>query len=134
MAVARGQVPQDGRWSWHDLLAKAAETLTYAFEKSDAVERWGHGSGMSLRVLAERVMGSNCMMMGSYDIDDHETRAAFKAADKLYRKVRGGRMRQLVDGGRRLASEAAQLFSDVGGQWPWQKLIRKMPEVHRGYL
>ena len=39
LAVRRGAVPSV--WSWPDLLRTAATLLPYAFEKSDAQEKYG---------------------------------------------------------------------------------------------
>jgi hypothetical protein len=65
LANRRGVIPKD--WDWAAFLKVAARFAGYAFEKSDAQERWGSENffnamtgGRSLRYTAEQVYGSRC--------------------------------------------------------------------------
>jgi hypothetical protein len=64
LAKRRKVVPAD--WNWPAFLLKAAEHVGYAFEKSDAQERWGSENvfaaftgGRSLRHMGEIVYGAS---------------------------------------------------------------------------
>ena len=48
-------IPQN--WNWAAFLKAAGKWAGFAFEKSDATERWGPMAGMALRIAAERVYG-----------------------------------------------------------------------------
>lgn len=66
LAARRGVVPR--AWPWADFLKVAAQFAPFAFENSDAQERWGSenvitvlSGGRSLRFTAEKVYGSGAM-------------------------------------------------------------------------
>ena len=65
LAVENGVIPPG--WSWSAFLTKAANHLRYAFEKSDAQQKYGAENvfqammgGRSLRHTGEVVYGSSC--------------------------------------------------------------------------
>jgi hypothetical protein len=66
LAHRRGAVPP--AWPWADFLKVAAKFARFAFEKSDAQERWGSENvfsaamgGRSLRYTGELIYGSSMM-------------------------------------------------------------------------
>jgi hypothetical protein len=93
-------------------LKKAGELLPYAFEKSDAKEKWGGENvfsammgGRSLRYTGEKVYGTSAMEMG------------MSSGGQAYERVSGeveGNWRQLVRSG--------EVFGDVGGVALWKGL------------
>lgn len=110
MAVAHGVIPSKG-WDWAALLAAAARQLPHAFEKADAIKKYGGenyfqgslGGGRSLRYTAERVIGHNLHGEG-----------------KLSEKMRLQKMQERVVGKwDRLRDASGDVFDDVGGPGPW---------------
>lgn len=78
LARLAGAIPE--RWDWPAFLAHAAPMLRFAFEKSDAQEKYGGeniftaalpGGGRSLRFTAEAIYGSSCMAGGRQTVE-HE--------------------------------------------------------------
>ena len=76
LAKRRGVVPDN--WDWSSFLANAAKHVMFAFEKSDAQERWGSENvfaammgGRSLRYTASVVYGRG-PMFGEEPTDDME--------------------------------------------------------------
>lgn len=71
LAVLAHVVPQP--WDWKACLEKAKKLLGFAFEKSDAQEKYGSENvfsvlmgGRSLRATAEQVYGRSCMNGADY--------------------------------------------------------------------
>lgn len=138
LAVAHGVVPQGGQgqgssWDWAAFLRTAAGLLPYAFEKSDAQEKWGGENvfaaamgGRSLRLTAETVMGSSCMGYGGFGGGEDEDEEG-EEAEELYDVVRYRLGELLAAAGHGSeGSEAAALFADVGGAAPWRQLVRSL--------
>lgn len=120
LAVKHKAIPPG--WSWDKLLTKAAELLPYAFEKSDAKEKWGGENifsalmgGRSLRYMGEVVYG--CSMTASVGMSRESDDSA--ALEELNEKVLG-QWRTLVSGA------GSELFEDVGGVQAWKKLHSKL--------
>jgi len=119
LAVKHKAIPPG--WSWDKLLAKAAELLPYAFEKSDAKEKWGRENifsalmgGRSLRYMGEVVYG--CSMTASIGMGGESDSVALQ---ELNEQVLG-QWRALVSGA------GSELFDDVGGVQAWKKLHSKL--------
>lgn len=112
LAVMHSVVPPG--WSWSKFLTAAAKLLPYAFEKSDAQEKWGGENvfaaamgGRSLRYTGEVVYGSSTMGGGEQP----------QEARELHRQVMG-HWGVLVSG----SPEGEAVFADVGGVAAWRKL------------
>ena len=119
LAIRNRAVPDP--FDWVEALAVAADLIPYAFEKSDAQEKYGSENffapqmgGRSLRYTGATIYGYG--PDGAYhgeELDDiirNETRLACKAAPIPDRP-------DAVD----LAFDAAY-FADVGGVEPWRRL------------
>ncbi|KAI7839144.1 hypothetical protein COHA_007147 [Chlorella ohadii] len=124
MAVANGVVPPG--WDWARFLQVSAGLLPYAFEKSDAKEKWGGENvfaammgGRSLRATAEVVLGSSCMHGAEPDT------AALEVQERLFDQI-DGRLGQLLGSGAsaQQKQEAAELLADVGGPAAWRTLLQ----------
>ena len=118
LAIRNRAVPDP--FDWVEALAVAADLIPYAFEKSDAQEKYGSENffapqmgGRSLRYTGATIYGYG--PDGAYhgeELDDiirNETRLARKAAPTD--------LSDAVD----LAFDAAY-FADVGGVEPWRRL------------
>lgn len=55
LAKRSNTLPQN--WNWSAFLKAAGKWAGFAFEKSDATDRWGPMAGMALRIAAERIYG-----------------------------------------------------------------------------
>lgn len=122
LAVKSNVIPPG--WRWDTFLETATGLLPYAFEKSDAKEKWGGENvftammgGRSLRFTGEVVYGFSCMGPGGSSTEHTQVK----------RSVRG-KWKALVDG-----EGAADLFADVGGAEAWKKLHSKLHIPHMGY-
>lgn len=110
LAVRREVIPTV--WNWEAFLHKAWQLLPYAFEKSDAQEKYGAENvfmgalgGRSLRLTAEMVYDSSCM---------------FGSEESLTSRTLRREMHQLLPGD--------DFFNDVGG-WPaWAGRLRLAPK------
>lgn len=117
LAVKHGVIPPN--WDWARFLKKAVELLPYAFEKSDAKEKWGGENvfsaamgGRSLRYIGEVVYGTSIMgAMGGAGIGKGDDGVAFEG---LSEEIEGN-WKQLVKGG-------GEVFNDVGGVAVWKQL------------
>jgi len=99
-------------WDWSACLSTAKNLIMYAFEKSDAIEKWGSKQPLCtimLRLLAESVCGS----LYHQSDDDVANR------NSLSDRIRGSY-------GSPIAFKDASLFEDVGGVQVWQTLYRQM--------
>lgn len=126
MAAAHGVVPRG--WDWARFLQAAAGLLPYAFEKSDAKDKWGGENvfaamlgGRSLRATAEAVLGSSCMSGAEQDP------AAGELQEQLLDEI-DGRLGELLarSAETQLQQEAAALLGDVGGAAPWRQLLQAL--------
>ena len=122
MAAHQGVIPPG--WDWHAFLSSLATgDLIYAFEKSDASEKWGGENvfqaflgGRSLRYTGETVYGLSCQEVAA---DEEEPPAL---AD--VRALVEGRWQALVRG-----RGSAALFGDVGGVVAWRALEAALPHI-----
>ena len=134
MAVVNGVVPPG--WDWSRFLQVSTGLLPYAFEKSDAKEKWGGENvfaammgGRSLRATAEVVLGSSCMHGADPDP------AALEVQERLIDQI-DGRLGQLLNSGAsaQAQQEAAELLADVGGPAPWRTLLQAVrSSVHDAF-
>ena len=110
LAVVNKVIPQG--FNFQKCLRKAAQLLNFAFEKSDAKDKWGgenvFSTRPSLRRTAELVYGSSCMVQSSYEAND-----AAAQQDAMEMAAR----RFLVD---------KTVCQDVGGQVIWKNLLRNL--------
>jgi hypothetical protein len=118
LAVQHKVIPP--AWDWPKFLKTAVGLLPYAFEKSDAQEKWGGENvftamtgGRSLRFTGEVFYGSSIRGAagggGVAGGGDHGK--AFKTLSKQVE----GKWKQLVKGG-------GDMFADVGGVALWKQL------------
>ena len=117
-----GAIPVNIGWDWVVCLDKFGHLLNYAFEKSDAGDKYGRENvfsammgGRSLRFTAECIYGSSAVA-GSDGItgNDHRPTLAELA-----------RLQSLVDSGMEWNSNNP-LFKDVGGFDVWKRLLSKL--------
>ena len=119
LAARHGVIPPS--WDWSAFLKAAANHVCYAFEKSDAKERWGGENvfaaqmgGRSLRCTAEHVYKSSCMDQST---SDEEAQAH---AD--------------------CASPPAAVLDTIGGDEAWRQFLvdltskRSGAHVHVGHM
>ncbi|PRW32888.1 tRNA pseudouridine synthase [Chlorella sorokiniana] len=116
LAVANGVVPQQ-HWDWGKFLRIAADLLPYAFEKSDASDKWGGENifaaamgGRSLRATAEVVFGSG--LSSHCGPSEAEQDLIYRIQDQLHELLAG-------------QGEGPAMFADVGGQAVWRKLLKR---------
>ena len=116
LAVRRGILPSNhSEFSFENCLMKAAQLLGFAFEKSDAQEKWGGenvfsalGGKPSLRLIAELIYGSSCMG------------GIFDESDELYDEVEE-EVEDMVDD-RKFKNTHGCVFEEVGGKNLWINL------------
>jgi hypothetical protein len=117
LAAARRAVPAG--WDWAGVCAQAASLLPYAFEKSDAQEKWGGENvfaaamgGRSLRATAEAVLGSSCTSQDDPSDEEFELMEQLQEAgwERLVRDGRG-------------AGAGGGVFGAVGGVAAWRELM-----------
>jgi hypothetical protein len=111
LAAQHEVVPAD--WPWTDFLKVAVKFCVFAFEKSDAQERWGSESafaalmgGRSLRATAELVYGSSCQQIGRTE----EVRKLSQELDKY----------------RSLDAMPAELLNKIGGRDVWKTFMQNL--------
>eukprot|EP00962_Isochrysis_galbana_P054609 scaffold26215_cov107-Isochrysis_galbana.AAC.6 len=125
LAVRHGVTPQDGAWSWAELLQRAGgkdehgrAPLQCAFEKSDAKEKYGSENvfsvmtgGRSLRATAEVVFGSGTQesLMGM-----------------------SPPCRALFDRAAAFEAQEDEFYAEVGGREAWEGLASDLGEVGLG--
>ncbi|KAG2430746.1 hypothetical protein HYH02_013585 [Chlamydomonas schloesseri] len=114
LAMASGVAPAAPGWDWKACLSKAAALLRYAYEKSDAQERWGPMAGMMLRMLAEQVYGTSCMMG-----EESPALTAMRQTLGLQEYTPEEAEERL----RGLMQTRRELFNDVGGADAWLQLV-----------
>jgi hypothetical protein len=109
LASRRAVVPPG--WDWAAFLEVASQYVCYAFEKSDAKERWGGenvfsamSGGRSLRYTAEMVYGKAM----SYGADTHPDHT--KAEKDVEQLCGGGKSLPLLE----------LLYNEVGGREAWR--------------
>ncbi|CAD7947496.1 unnamed protein product [Amoebophrya sp. A25] len=130
LAVLRGVIPAAG----FDFRACVAEhggkLLRYAFEKSDAQEKWGGenvfqsiiaGGRPSLRVVAEQVYGSSCMYGGG---------GGFMGEDEAIGDDAVEQVETLIDNAGLLMRGVNDcdpaVFQEVGGRDTWLELYNEL--------
>jgi hypothetical protein len=108
LAVEKGALPAG--WRWAPFLDVAAGLLPYAFEKSDAQEKYGRENvfsammgGRSLRFTGEAIMGSSVMGQGQ----SAEDRRLCREVEQFDHALNGN----------------DAFFNDVGGVALWRKLL-----------
>lgn len=120
LAVARGAVPTP--WSWSKCLDVAAKLLMYAFEKSDAQEKWGSENffftqtgGRSLRCAAQLVYGESCQSGIFSDGPEDDLRSAMEV--EIERKLGDSPLPEDFKG---------KVLADVGGDKIWRRLCQNL--------
>jgi hypothetical protein len=117
MALRRKALPPS--WSWESLLKMVPEHLGYAFEKSDAEEKYGSENifsailgGRSLRLTAEQIYGPT----GMFAADNEEVIQEYNRVDNM-----GSKWKE-------------ETFADVGGLCAWKdasaRLTAKMGTLY----
>eukprot|EP00435_Cladocopium_sp_Y103_P067677 s282_g30.t1 len=119
LAVLRGAVPEP--WDWQAFLQHAVGLLPFAFEKSDAQEKWGSENvfnammmgGRSLRFTGELIYGTGVMQQFETDpehqrLEDHVFQSAPRQPSS------------------RCFQQAAELFTEVGGHEGWLRLLQAL--------
>jgi len=113
LALHNNVIP-DG-WDWSEFLKIASENLNYAFEKSDAQEKYGSENvfavmtgGRSLRATAEEVYGTP--VTSSWDSLSQDSQQIQDEVDNFFEEEGSN------------FYDASELFADVGGPQIWQKL------------
>jgi len=108
LAKDRGALPEG--WIWAKFLDTAAELLPFAFEKSDAKEKYGGENvfalvtgGRSLRYTGEEIYGSSL--------------GAFAEESQEYKRM----IRELKD-----KKRTAEMVEEVGGKKVWDSLEWKL--------
>lgn len=132
LAVSRGVIPAPGsmewEWNWDDFVAKAPSHIVYAFEKSDAKEKYGSENifmgamgGRSLRFTGEVITGSGV----SYAAEEDDLASRVQSEVEDVRSVLE-EVLDTVDGASTdvslLPVRALTAFDDVGGLAPWRTL------------
>lgn len=123
MGVANGALPS--AWRWKDFLNEAKGHLCFAFEKSDAQEKYGEenyfngllgiGSGRSLRYTAQRIYGSEIM-------NPDEGNDMF---DDMWEDVRSCLFEEEEE--EEVDFEGTDyIFAEVGGKAVWQKFLQDL--------
>ena len=147
LAQSSGAIPAG--WDWDAFLMHAAENLRYAFEKSDAQEKYGSENvfaaamgGRSLRATAEAIFGTSCMAHSGGDPEAEnamlerveEWRDAREEWLEEQEEVRPRRRRRRGKGrkGRRPQGPPRDeaLFAAVGGVDLWETFAQRL-EQHR---
>jgi hypothetical protein len=108
-------------WDWVSCLDKFGNLLNYAFEKSDAGDKYGGENifsaftgGRSLRATAEIIYGSSAG--GQYDNPSVDTQAIMAEFERLDSLV-----------GRKMKWNSKNiLFENVGGFQVWNRLLGKL--------
>ncbi|KAJ3276707.1 hypothetical protein HK104_003607 [Borealophlyctis nickersoniae] len=114
LAVKHKIVPKD--FNWKLCLGKAGELIPFAFEKSDAQEKYGSENvfavvqgGRSLRFTGEAVYASGVM--------EHDQSEAYT---RIAEEVENGEVNMLKN---------PRLFEEVGGVKEWGALFHKVREL-----
>lgn len=147
LAVARGAIPAPGKlpwdWSWGDFLAKASRHIRFAFEKSDADEKYGSENifsgamgGRSLRFTAELVIGSPSMCGSAKDPLAESLLARINSGAREAIKFALGAAEDETLAASALPVSARTFFDDVGGAPHWRELLvalcDKLPKENPG--
>lgn len=121
LAVRHDCLPSTG-WNWERFLQKAKSLIPYAFEKSDAKEKYGGENvfsaftgGRSLRSTGEIIFNSSVTSHGMSEIHarvDKEVEKVYQARNPYVSK-----------------NEA--LFAEVGGMEVWKKFQNELVLVDR---
>lgn len=110
LALANGVIPRD--WDWAAFLKHAAPGLGFAFEKSDAKEKYGGENvfnammgGRSLRYTAEIALGSGVQAHDAPEFEDTEA----QALEALTQAARG--------------DDKVAWLDKIGGAQAWRAVI-----------
>jgi len=110
LAVMNGVIPEGDCFSFAKCLRKAVGLLPYAFEKSDAKEKYGgenvYSPGPSLRRTGEAVYGTSIMAGSKGDNAKEIEEKVEKSVKKAFHKSK------------------KKIFEDVGGFDIWLKLYK----------
>ena len=106
LAVQANAISQP--WNWGDFLKTAAENVVFAFEKSDATERWGSPGGRNLRFVGEQIYRSS--------IQSQETSNAHNDALELIEECR---------------EPSNDVYNAMGGRAVWDKFLRDLSNSSR---
>ena len=120
LARCVGAVPVNSGWDWVGCLDTFGHLLSYAFEKSDAADKYGREDifsarllgGRSLRATAERIYGSS--VAGAIDTPTDDILATVAELERLESLVGNGFMEW---------NSKNTLFQDVGGFAVWNRLL-----------
>jgi tetratricopeptide (TPR) repeat protein len=121
--AVRNEVIPNG-WDWKAFLKVAGHLLAYAFEKSDAQEKYGRENvfaammgGRSLRFTAEMVYESSCMPDSEVSPKEAEVHDAMLGSLDI------------------LFDDKPDFFDDVGGVGLWRGLEKRLQEemIRAGY-
>ena len=109
------------QWDWREFLNVASKHVFYAFEKSDAQERWGAHSPLFLRSTANDIYGCDSVNSFSYKNKGANGKAAAEA--ETFKQLFVQPRRNDLDTG---------FISEVGGTlgW-WVKLLRDIGQASR---
>lgn len=122
LAVANGVIPKNSKeFRFEKCLKTAQGLLCYAFEKSDATEKWRGENvfsvGPSLRRTAEYVYGTSCM---EFCFTDNNNNEAHNIRKKIENEVEVGLKLKKFEHCSR------EIFEDVGSLSIWIKLFKEM--------
>lgn len=122
LAVANGVIPKNSKeFRFEKCLKVAQGLLCYAFEKSDATEKWRGENvfsvGPSLRRTAEYVYGTSCMESCFTDNNNNE---AHNIQKKIENEVEVGLKLKKFE------HSSRAIFEDVGSLSIWIKLFKEM--------
>ena len=120
LAIFVGAVPLN--WDWVQCLDKFGYLIRFAFEKSDAGDKYGRENifsglmgGRSLRFTAEIIYGSSAVG-GDYNDPSDQVLATVRELERLY---------SLVSDGIEWSADNI-LFKDVGGFDVWNRLLANL--------
>lgn len=124
LAVQRCVVPAS--WDWITFLKQASLQLPYAFEKSDAQEKWGSENvfsammgGRSLRFTAEIIYGTGVQAVCETDPLEEKINKIIRQTAPKEAKLENFR-------------NSSDLFQDVGGPDAWFELLSSLPQAAQG--
>jgi len=131
LAVHRGALPSG--WSWSAMLTVAAGLLPFAFEKSDAQQKYGQENvfsgyvgGRSLRFQGELIYGSSTMDPYNFDPKEKKVLEIEQLVDDAFES---DSPKKIFDPKK---NPKASVFDAVGGAAAWKKLYEMMEAPAHG--
>lgn len=122
LAVNSKSIPSN--WNWASFLELAEKELVFAFERSDAEEKYGPENllsvlkgGRSLHYTGETIYGTNVMDPARLP---RESSQLEYTVDGIFDKYIGVKLNKKLKA--QLFEPERHLFRDVGGVVPWRKL------------